>query len=106
MIPHLLMVGSLILNTSIVVGCANGSVKRAGTATPEMYNPPGDEVVLHRQEAEELRAAARYYEGKAQQSVHEAGQDSEPARRYRSFAQRASVQANEADRYADEHDRQ
>ena len=92
--PHLLLVGSLVLNTAIAVGCANG------------YKPPSDQVILHRQEAEELRAAAHYYEGEAQRSVQEAGQDSERAQRYRDFAQQASMEAKEADMYAEEYDRQ
>ena len=89
--PHLLLVCSLILNTAIAIGCANG------------YKPLSDQVALYREEAEELRAAAHYYEGEAQRSVQEAGQDSERAQRYRDFAEQASVQAKEADRYADEY---
>lgn len=90
--PIALLVGSLILDTAIAVGCAKYT--------------PNDQVVVYRQEAEELRAAAQYYEGEARRSVQEAGQDSEEARRYRDFAQRASVEAMEADRYAEEYDRQ
>jgi hypothetical protein len=91
---HLLLVGSLFLNTTLAVGCTNG------------YKPPSDQVVLHRQEAEELREAAQYYEEEAQRSVQEAGQDSERARRYRDFAQQALVEAKEADMYAEEYERQ
>ncbi len=91
---HLLLIGSLILNTAIAVGCANG------------YNSPNNQVVLHRQEAVDLRAAAQYYEEEAQRSVQEAGQDSERARRYRAFAEQASVQAKEADRLAEEYQQQ
>jgi len=50
----------------------------------------------------DLRAAAQYFEGEAQRSAREAGQDSERAQRYRDFAQQASVQAIEADRQAEE----
>lgn len=89
--PHLLLVCSLILNTAIALGCANS------------YNPRSDQVALYREEAEELRAAAHYYEGEAQRSVQKGGQDSERAQRYRDFAEQASVQAEEADRYADEY---
>jgi hypothetical protein len=89
--PHLLLVCSLILNTAIAIGCANG------------YNPLSDQVALYREEAEELRAAAHYYEGEAQRSLQEGGQDSERTQRYRDFAEQASVQAEEADRYADEY---
>ena len=104
--PNLLLVGNFILNTTIALGCANGFLERRNASTPEMYKLPGDEVVLHRQEAEELRAAARYYEGEAQRSVEETGQDSERAQRYRDFSRQASVQAEEADRYAEEYRRQ
>lgn len=100
---HLLRVGSLILSMTIVDGCAIGVEERARTFTPDVENPA---VLLYRQEAEELRAAAHYYEGEAQRSVQESGQDSERARRYRAFAQQASVQANDADRYAEEYHRQ
>ena len=39
---HLLLVCSLILNTAIALGCANG------------YNPVTDQVALYREETEEL----------------------------------------------------
>jgi hypothetical protein len=71
-----------------------------------MYKQLSDEAVLYRQEAVDLRAAARYYEGEAQRSAQEAGQDTGRARRYRDFAQQASAQAIEADRSADEYQRQ
>lgn len=91
--PHLLMVGNLILNTVIAVGCANGQ------------NPLTDQVAVYREEAKELRTAAQYYEGEAQRSVQEAGQDSKRAQRYRDFAEQASKEAMEADRHADEYQR-
>jgi hypothetical protein len=91
---HLLLVSSLIVNTAMAVGCASGFVDRASTS-------PADQAVIYRQEAVDLRAAARYYEGEAQRSAQEAGQDSERARRYRDFAQQASVQAIKADRNAE-----
>ena len=90
---HLLLVGGLILNLTIAFGCADG------------YTLPSDQVVLHRQAAEELRAAAQYYDGEAQRSAQEAGEDSERTRRYRDFAQQASEEAKEADMYAEEYDR-
>ena len=89
---HLLLVCSLMLNTAIAIGCANG------------YNARSDQVALYREEAEELRAAAHYYEGEAQRSVQEAGKDSEQAQRYRDFAKQASKEAKEADMYAEQYD--
>jgi hypothetical protein len=104
--PHVLLISSLILNTAVAVGCASGFVEPASTPTAETYQHLSDEAVLYRQEAVDLRAAARYYEGEAQRSAQEAGQDSERARRYRDFAQQASVQAMEADRQAEEYQQQ
>jgi len=104
--PHVLLVSSLILNTAMAVGCASGFVERASRPVAEIYKYLSDQVVLHRQEAAELRAAAKYYEGEAQRSAQEAGQESERARRYRDFAQHASAQADDADRYADEYEQQ
>ena len=101
--PHVLLVSSLILITSMAVGCTSGLVDRASTSHAETYQHLSDQTVLYRQEAVDLRAAAQYYEGEAQRSVRETGQDSARARRYRDFAQQASVQAMEADRYADEY---
>lgn len=99
--PHLLLVSGLIVNTAMAVGCADGFVERTSTSPAETYQDLGDQTVLYRQEAVDLRAAARYYEGEAQRFAEEAGQDSERARRYRDFAQQASVQAIEADRQAE-----
>jgi hypothetical protein len=101
--PHVLLVSSLILNMAMAVGCASGFVEPASTPTAETYQHLSDQAVLYRQEAVDLRAAARYYEGEAQRSVQETGQDSERAQRYRDFAQQASVQAMEADRHAEEY---
>jgi len=92
--PGLLLVGGLILNMAIAFGCADN------------YTLPSDQVVLHRQEAEELRAAAEYYDGEAQRSAQEAGEDSERTRRYRDFSQQASEEAKEADMYAEAYDRE
>ena len=100
--PHVLLVSSLILNTSMAVGCASGFMEPASTPPAEMYQCLSDEAVFYRQEAVDLRAAARYYEGEAQRSAWETGQDSERTQRYRDFAQQASVQALEADRHAEE----
>jgi hypothetical protein len=104
--PHVLLVSSLILNIAVAVGCASGFVERVSRSTVGMYKHLSEQVVLYRQEAAELREAAQYYEGEAQRSAQEAGQDSARARRYRDFAQQASVQANDADWYADEYQRQ
>ena len=101
--PHVLFVSSLILYTAMALGCASGFVDRASTSPAERYQHLSDQAVLYRQEAVDLRAAAQYYEGEAQRSVQEAGQDSERARRCRDFAQQASVQAIEADRHAEEY---
>ena len=101
--PHVLWVSSLVLNTSMALGCASGFMERASTPPAETYQHLSDQAVLYRQEAVDLRAAARYYEGEAQRSAREAGQDSPRARRYRDFAQQASVQAKEADRHAEEY---
>jgi len=104
--PHVLLMSSLILNTCMAVGCASGFMKPASTPTAETYQHLSDQAVLYRQEAVDLRAAARYYEGEALRSAQEAGQDSERARRYRDFSQQASVQALEADRHAEEYQQQ
>jgi hypothetical protein len=104
--PHVLLVSSLILNTSMAVGCASGFVEPASAPTVETYQHLSDQAVLYRQEAVDLRAAAQYYEGEAQRSAQEAGQDSERVRRYRDYAQQASVQAEAADRHAEEYRRQ
>ena len=104
--PHVLLVSSLVLNTAMAVGCASSFVDRASTSTVGTYKQLSDQVVLYRQEAAELRAAAQYYEEESQRSVQEAGQESERARRYRDFAQQASVQAKEADRHAEEYQQQ
>ena len=101
--PHVLLVSSLILNTSMAVSCASGFVETASTPPAETYQHLSGQAVLYRQEAVDLRAAARYYEGEAQRSAWETGQDSDRARRYRDFAQQASVQAKEADRHAEEY---
>src|SRR6478672_12075386 len=98
---HVLFVSSLILNISMAVGCESGFVKPASTPPAETYKHLSDQAVLYRQEAVDLRAAAQYYEGKAQRSAWETGQDSERTQRYRDIAQEASVQALEADRHAE-----
>ena len=61
--PYLLLVTSLIVNTAMAVGCAGGFVDRASTSPAETYQHLSDQAVLYRQEAVDLRAAARYYEG-------------------------------------------
>jgi hypothetical protein len=101
--PHVLLISSLILNTAVAVGCASGFVDRESTSSTGMHKHISDQVLLYRQEAEELRAAARYYEGEAQWSAQETGQHSDRTQRYRDFAQQASVQAMEADRQAEEY---
>ena len=104
--PHVLLVSSLILSAAMAVACASGFVERASTSTVGMYKYLRDQVVLYREEAAELRAAAKYYEGEARRSAQETGQDSARTRRYRDFAQQASVQAKDADRHAEEYQRQ
>jgi hypothetical protein len=104
--PHVLLISSLILNTAVAVGCASGFVEPASTPTAETYQYLSDQAVLYRQEAVDLRAAARYYEGEAQWSAQETGQHSDRTQRYRDFAQQASVQAMEADRQAEEYQQQ
>ena len=49
--PHVLLVSSLILNTSMAVGCASGFMEPASTPPAEMYQYLSDEAVLYRQEA-------------------------------------------------------
>ena len=100
---HVLLVSLLILNTSMAVGCASGFVEPANTPPAETYKHLSDQAVLYRQEAVDLRAAARYYEEEAQRAAWETGQDSNRTQRYRDFAQQASVQAAEADRHAEEY---
>ena len=104
--PHVLLMSSLILNTCMAVGCASGFMEPASTPPAETYQHLSDQAVLYRQEAVDLRAAAQYYEGKAQRSAWETGQDSDRTQRYRDFAQQASVQALEADRHAEEYQQQ
>jgi len=104
--PHVLLLSSLILITAAAVGCASGPVEPAGTPTAETYQRLSDQAGVSRQEAVDLRAAAQYYEGKAQRSAWETGQDSDRTQRYRDFAQQASVQALEADRHAEEYQQQ
>ena len=104
--PHVLLMSSLILNTSMAVGCASGFMEPASTPPAERYQHLSAQAVLYRQEAVDLRAAAQYYEGKAQRSAWETGQDSDRTQRYRDFAQQASVQALEADRHAEEYQQQ
>ena len=104
--PHLLLVHSLILYTALALGCASGVVDRASTSPTDTYQQLSDQAVLYRQEAVDLRAAAHYYEGEAQRSAWETGQDSDRTQRYRDFAQQASVQALEADRHAEEYQEQ
>ena len=103
---HVLLMSSLILNTSMAVGCASGFVEPASTPPAETYKHLSDQAVLYRQEAVDLRAAAQYYEGEAQRSAWETGRDSDRTQRYRDFAQQASVQALEADRHAEEYQQQ
>jgi hypothetical protein len=103
---HILLVSSLILYTSMAVACASGFTEPASTPPAETYQHLSDQAVLYRQEAVDLRAAARYFEGEAQRSAWETGQDSDRTQRYRDFAQEASVQALEADRHAEEYQQQ
>jgi hypothetical protein len=104
--PHVLLVSSPILNTPMAVGCASSFVEPARIPTAETYQHLSDRAVLYRQEAVDLRAAARYYAGEAQRSAREAGLESDRARRYRDFAEQASVDAEEADRHAEEYQQQ
>jgi hypothetical protein len=101
--PYLHLLSSLIVYTAMTLRCASGFVDAASTSPADRDQYLSDQAVLYRQEAVDLRAAAQYYDGEAQRSVQEAGQDSARARRYRDFAQQASVQAMEADRHADEY---
>ena len=103
---HVLLVSSLILNTSMAVGCASGFVEPASARHAETYKHLSDQAVLYRQEAVDLRAAAQYYEGEAQRSAWETGEDSDRTQRFRDFAQQASVQALEADQHAEEYQQQ
>lgn len=104
--PHVLWVSSLVLNTSMALGCASGFMERASTPPAETYQHLSDQAVLYRQEAVDLRAAAQYYEEEAHRSAWETGQDSDRTQRYRDFAQQATVQALEADRHAEEYQEQ
>ena len=104
--PHVLLASCLILNTSMAVGCASGFVEPARTPPAETYHHLSDQAVLYRQEAVDLRAAAQYYEGEAQRSAWETGQDSDRTQRYRDFAQQATARALEADRHAEEYQEQ
>jgi len=102
-INYLLLVSSLILYTAMTLGCVSGFVDRASTSPADTDQHLSDQAAVYRQEAVDLRAAAQYYDGEAQRSARETGRDSARTRRYRDFAQQASVQAMEADRHADEY---
>jgi hypothetical protein len=101
--PHVMLAGSLFLNVAIMFGCASGVVDPASTLPVGLYKQLRDQIVLYREEATELRATAQYYREKSQRSAEESGQESERTRRYRDFAQQAWVQAEEADRHAEEY---
>ena len=99
---HLLLLSSLILSMATTAGCTHKFVDYPNGSDTGSYNG-GDQVAYYRQEAAELRAAALYYAAEAQRST-ESNQTSDRAQRYRNFAQKAWIQAYEADRRADESD--
>ena len=103
---NVLLVSSLILYTVMALGCASGFADRTSTSPVDSYQYLSDQAVLYRQEAVDLRATAQYYEGEAQRSAWETGEDSDRTQRYRDFAQQASVQALEADQHAEEYQQQ
>jgi hypothetical protein len=105
-VSHVLLLSSLFVNTALAAGCASGFAEPARTPIDETYRHLTEEAVVFRQEAVDLRAAARYYEGEAQRSEQLARPEPERARRYRDFSQQASAQAEEADRSADDNQRQ
>ena len=100
--PHVLLLSGLILNTAVAVGCASALVEPANTPSPERYQHLSDQAEVSRQEAVDLRAAARYYEAEARRSEQQPRPASERTQRYRDFSQQASAQAEEADRSADD----
>jgi len=101
--PHVMLAGSLFLNVAMVFGCASGFVAPAGTFPVGSSKHLGDQMLLYREEAAELRAAAQFYREESQRSAVESSQESEQTRRYRDFAQQALAQAEEADRRAEEY---
>lgn len=108
---HMALVGSLLLTTAMAAACAGGTANEArrpnlASASAGTYRYISEQVLVYREEAAELRAAALYYEGEARRSSQEAGQDSARARRYQDFADLASEQAKQADRYAQYYQRQ
>jgi len=101
--PHVMWVGSLFLNMVMVFGCASGFVAPASTFPVGSSKHFGDQMLLYREEAAELRAAAQFYREESQRSAAESSQESERTRRYRDLAKQALAQAEEADRRAEEY---
>jgi hypothetical protein len=101
--PHVMLVGSLLLNVAMVLGCASAFVDSAGTVPVELSKHLRGQMLLYREEAAELRAAAQYYREEFQHAAEESSQESERTRRYRNFAQQAWAEAEEADRHAEEY---
>lgn len=108
---HTLLVGSLLITTAMAAACAGEIVNdpRRSDAVPSAggtFTYISEQALVYREEAAELRAAALYYEGEARRSTQETGRDLDRARRYHEFADLASEQAKEADRYAAFYQRQ
>jgi len=98
-----MLFGGLILNVVMVLGCASGFVGPVSTFPVGSSKHLRDQMLLYREEAAELRAAAQYYREEFQRSAEESGEEAERTHRYRDFAQQAWVQAEEAERHAQEY---
>ena len=101
--PPVMLVGSLFLNMVMVFGCASGFGDPASTFPAGLSQHLREQMLLYREESAALRAAAQYYREESQRSAEESSQESERTRRYRDFAHQAWVQAEEADRHAEEY---
>jgi hypothetical protein len=100
---HVMLVGGLLLHMAMVLGCSSGFMDSASTFSVGSSKHLRGQMLLYREEAAELRAAAQYYREESQRSAEESSQESERTRRYRDFAQQAWAQAEEADRHAEEY---
>ena len=74
--PPVMLVGSLFLNMVMVLGCASG-VEPTSTFPVGLSQHLKDQMLLYREEAVELRAAAQYYREESQRSAEESSQESE-----------------------------
>ncbi len=107
-------IGSLLLTTALLAGCATdapGPARSAGDFTPGpgpgmvSQREASDLVFKYRRQAAELRAVASRYEFEARQSAGVSGGGDEQARRSLENAKALWAAADEADRLAREYQR-